>query len=317
MTLTLNNIMMKKITILAIIAIGFVFDSCSKNDEETVKTITQSFQNLPDLGANYVYEGWLIVGSQKISTGRFTNAEGVNYSSDLIDIEKANAATTYVLTIESTSETGADLLSPSGWVFSKGNFTNNIATPLTDDTLFAGSTNLETATGNFFLKAPSVGTTGSDANGIWFIDALPPTTGGFTSLPTLANGWIYEGWVVVPNSSGVATPISTGRFSNPNLADESFFGAANNNEFKGPNGVPPFPGEDFITDPNSRYAGVTFPIDLQNATIVISIEPTTNDAATPFGLKPFVIKLTNQATATGVSITNNYASKAISGTVTR
>ena len=308
---------MKKITTLAIIAIGLVFTSCSNNDEETVKTITQSFQNLPDLGVNYVYEGWLIVGTEKISTGRFTNTEGANYSSGLIDIVKADAATTYVLTIEPTSETGADLLSPSGWIFSKGEFTNSTATPSTDDTLFAGSNNLETATGNFFLKAPSVGTTGSDAYGIWFIDALPPTTGGFTNLPTLADGWVYEGWVVVPDASGTPTPVSTGRFTDPNAADESFFGAANTNEFKGPNGVPPFPGEDFIVDPNSRYPGVTFPIDLQNATVVVSIEPTTNDAATPFGLKPFVIKLSNQAVATTVTITNDYSGKAISGTVNR
>jgi len=317
MTLTLNNIMMKKITILATIAIGLVFVSCSKNEEETEKTITQSFQNLPDLGTNYVYEGWLIVGSEKISTGRFTHTEGVNYSSGLIDIEKANAATTYVLTIESTTETGTELLSPSGWIFSKGNFSNNTAISSTDDALFLGATNLETATGNFFLKAPSVGATGSDANGIWFIDALPPTKGGFTNLPILATGWIYEGWVVVPDVTGTATAISTGRFTDPNIADESFFGLVNNNEFKGPNGVPPFPGEDYIVDPNSRYADVTFPIDLQNATVVISIEPTTNDAATPFGLKPFVITLSNQAVATAVNITNNYAGKAISGTVTR
>jgi len=309
--------MMKKITTLAIIAIGLVFASCSKNDEETVQTINQSFQNLPDLGANYVYEGWLIVGSEKISTGRFSHAEGANFSSGLLDILKVSAATTYVLTIEPTTETGAALQSPSGWVFSKGNFSNKTATPSTEDALFSGSDNLETATGNFFLKAPSVGTTGSDANGIWFIDALPPNSGGFTNLPNLASGWIYEGWVVVPNASGTPTPISTGRFTDPNMADESFFGAANNNEFKGPNNVPPFPGEDFILDPNARYADVTFPIDLQNATIVISIEPTTNDAASPFGLKPFAIALSGQAVATAVSITNNYAGKAISGTVTR
>lgn len=308
---------MKKISILAIIAIGSFFTSCSKNDEITVKTITQSFQNLPDLGANYVYEGWLISGAEKISTGRFSHSEATSYTSGLIDIVKADAATTYVLTIEPKTETGADLISPSGWIFSKGNFTNKTATPSTNDALFSGSSNLETATGNFFLKAPSVGSTGSDANGIWFINALPPTTGGFTSLPTLANGWIYEGWIVVPNSSGTPTPVSTGRFTDPNKADVSFFGAANNNEFKGPNGVPPFPGEDFISDPNSRYSSVTFPIDLKNATVVISIEPTTNDAATPFGLKPFAIKLTNQAVATAVSITNNYAGKAISGTVNR
>lgn len=308
---------MKKITTIAIIAIGLIFTSCTKNDEITEKTITQSFQNLPDLGDNYVYEGWLIVGNQKISTGRFSHTEGVSFTSNAIDISAVSSATTYVLTIEPATETGADLTSPSGWIFSKGDFTNNTASPTTNDALYSGSTNLETATGSFFLKAPSVGTVGSDANGIWFIDALPPTKGGFTNLPTLANGWIYEGWVVVPNSNGGMTPVSTGRFSNPDMADESFFGAANNNEFKGPNGVPPFPGEDFIADPNNRYAGVTFPIDLQNATVVISIEPTTNDDAAPFGLKPFVVALSNQATASSVSLTNNYAGKAISGTVTR
>ena len=113
------------------------------------------------------------------------------------------------------------------------------------------------------------------------------------------------------------TPVSTGRFSNPNLADESFFGTANNNEFKGPNGVPPFPGEDFIVDPNNRYPDVTFPIDLTNATVVISIEPTTNDAETPFGLKPFVISLNNQAVASAVNITNTYSGKSITGLVRR
>ena len=309
--------MMKKITTIAILAIGLVFTSCSKNDELTEKTITQSFQNLPDLGENYVYEGWLIVGAEKISTGRFSNTQGANFTSNSIDITKVNSATTYVLTIEPATESGADLTSPSGWIFSKGDFTNNIASPSTNDALYSGSNNLETATGNFFLKAPSVGTTGSDANGIWFINALPPTSGGFTNLPTLANGWIYEGWVVVPNSNGGMTPVSTGRFSDPNLADESFFGAANNNEFKGPNGVPPFPGEDFIVNPNNRYPGVTFPIDLTNATVVISIEPTTNDTASPFGLKPFAIKLTNQSVATSVSMTNSYAGKSISGTVNK
>lgn len=308
---------MKKITTIVILAIGLIFTSCTKNDEITEKTITQSFQNLPDLGDNYVYEGWLIVGNQKISTGRFSHTEGANFTSNAIDITKVNSATTYVLTIEPATESGADLTSPSGWIFSKGNFANNTASPSTNDALFSGSSNLESATGKFFLKAPSVGTVGSDANGIWFIDALPPTKGGFTNLPTLADGWIYEGWVVVPNSNGGMTPVSTGRFSDPNKADVSLFGAANNNEFKGPNGVPPFPGEDYIVNPNNRYTGVTFPIDLKNATVVISIEPTTNDAETPFGLKPFAIKLNNQATATAVNLTNNYAGKVISGTVTR
>ncbi len=305
------------LSLLAIVAISFT--SCSDDDDNvaTTKTITQSFNNLPDLGSNYVYEGWLIVGTEKISTGRFSHSEGANNTSSSLDITKVNSATEYVLTIESINETGADLSSPSGWFFSKGTFTNDTALPSTDNALFNTSENLETATSQAFLKAPSVDMVGTDANGIWWINALPPNTGGFTNLPTLADGWIYEGWVVVNDNSGNPTPISTGRFSDPNAADVSLFGAVNNNEFKGPNGVPPFPGEDFIVDPNNRYSNVTFPIDLTSATVVVSIEPTTNDAETPFGLKPFVEALNNQALATAFSVTNTYSGKAISGTVIR
>lgn len=311
--------MIKKVLKVSLIATLGLFISCSNNDDEvaTSKKVTQSFQNLPDLGSGYVYEGWLIVGNEKISTGRFSHSDGANYTSSDIDITKVNSATDYVLTIEPAVETGADLANPSGWIFSKGAFSGDNATPSTNDALFKGSYNLETATGQAFLKAPSVGTVGSDANGIWFINALPPSTGGFTNLPTLADGWIYEGWVVVNDSNGNATPVSTGRFTDPNAADVSFFGASYNNEFKGPNGVPPFPGEDFIVNPNNRYAGVTFPIDLTNSTVVITIEPTTNDAEAPFGLKPFVQALSNQATATAFSVDNKFAGKPISGSVTR
>lgn len=311
--------MIKKVLKLSLIATLGLIVSCSNDNEDvaTSKNVTQSFQNLPDLGSGYVYEGWLIVGNEKISTGRFSYSEGANHTSSSIDITKVNAATDYVLTIEPATETGADLTSPSGWIFSKGAFSGDNANPSTNDALYKGAYNLETATGQAFLKAPSVGNDGTDANGIWFIDALPPTTGGFTNLPTLADGWIYEGWVVVNDLSGNPTPVSTGRFTDPNTADVSFFGAAYNNEFKGPNGVPPFPGEDFIVNPNNRYSGVTFPIDLTNATVVITIEPTTNDAETPFGLKPFVQVLRNQATATAFSVDNKFAGKPISGSVTR
>lgn len=311
---------MKK-TLLSLAVLGaFTFTSCSDDDTPnlpTTQTVTQSFQNLPDLGANYVYEGWLIVGNEKISTGRFSYTEGANHTSGDLEIAKVQAATMYVLTIESTNETGADLAEPSGWIFSKGAFSGSNATPSTEDALYKGTGNLETATAQAFLKAPSVDMVGSDANGIWFIDALPPTTGGFTNLPTLGDGWVYEGWVVVNDTNGNATPVSTGRFTDPNTADTSFFGAMYNNEFKGPNGVPPFPGEDYIADPNGRYPNVTFPIDLTSATVVITIEPTMNDAQAPFGLKPFVQALTNQAVSTAFTVDNKYAGKAISGSVTR
>ena len=302
---------MKKL-LLGVAAIAtLTFTSCSDDDNITTQTVTQSFQNLPDVGSGYVYEGWLIVGTEKISTGRFSNTEGANYASSALDITKVNAATDYVLTIEPATETGTDLTSPSGWIFSKGAFNSSTATPSTDGTLYTAGSNLETATGQFFLKAPSAGAAGTDANGIWWINKLPPTSGGFTNLPTLASGWIYEGWVVVNDTAGNPTPISTGRFSDPNAADD------NGNEFKGTGNVPPFPGEDFIVDPNNKYPNVTFPIDLTSATVVVSIEPTVGDDPAPFGLKPFVKALSNQAVSTAVAMDNEYLGKAISGTVTR
>ncbi|MBA6154912.1 anti-sigma factor [Tenacibaculum sp. S7007] len=298
------------LSLLAIAAISFT--SCSDDDDiATTKTVSQSFQNLPDVGSNYVYEGWLIVGAEKISTGRFTNTEGASHTSAALDITKVNAATEYVLTIEPTNETGADLSSPSGWIFSKGTFTNTTANPSTDGAIYEAGSNLETATSQFFLKAPSAGMDGTDANGIWWINALPPTTGGFTNLPTLGSGWIYEGWVVVNDNSGSPVPISTGKFSDPNMADD------NNNEFKGAGMVPPFPGEDFIMDPNNKYPNVTFPIDLTSANVVISIEPTVGDDPAPFGLKPFTKQLDNQTVSVAVTMDNGYANKVISGTVTR
>lgn len=306
--------------IYASVAILFLFASCDDDDDKSMpmSSITQKFENLPDLGSDYVYEGWLIgtgTNPDKTSTGRFTHVQGKNYKSDKIDMSKVDEATAYVLTIEPKDETGADLSSPSGLFFSKGSFSGDMASPSTDGALFE-SGGLNNAKGQFFLKAPSVDMMGSDANGIWFIDALPPTAGGFTNLPMLTSDWVYEGWVVVKDKSDNPTPISTGRFSDPNKADVSFFGAADNNEFKGPKGVPPFPGEDFITDPNNKYPNVVFPIDLTSATIVISIEPAKNDEKSPFALKPFVKELDKQSTGTAVELMNKY-NGVISGKVTR
>ena len=304
---------MKKIIMSLAVLSVITFTSCSDDNDNivTTKTVTQAFQNLPDVGSNYVYEGWLIVGTEKISTGRFSHTDGANFTSSALDITKVNTATEYVLTIESVNETGSDLSSPSGWIFSKGAFTNTTANPSTDNAIYAAGSNLETTTSQFFLKAPSAGMAGTDANGIWWIDALPPTTGGFTNLPTLGSGWIYEGWVVVNDNSGNPVPVSTGRFTDPNMADD------NNNEFKGAGMVPPFPGEDFIMDPNNKFPNITFPIDLTSANVVISIEPVPDNNAAPFGLKPFTKKLNNQTVSVAVTMDNGYANKSISGTVTR
>jgi hypothetical protein len=103
---------------------------------------------------------------------------------------------------------------------------------------------------------------------------MPPTSG--LNLPTLADGWKYEGWVVV---DGVG-PLSTGTFTGFAQVDDS-------NDFSGTenNVGPPIPGEDFF---NSPPAGFTFPIDVRGRTVVISVEPNPDNSPMPFLLKPLV-----------------------------
>ena len=73
-------------------------------------------------------------------------------------------------------------------------------------------------------------------------------------------------------------PISTGRFSSDGPADLSAV-------YSGPEGGPPFPGEDFLINAPD---GLDFPVELGGAIAVISVEPSPDDAAGPFTLKPLL-----------------------------
>ena len=114
---------------------------------------------------------------------------------------------------------------------------------------------------------------GNDESGVWFgVPGAPPTP-DFT-LPTLPAGWIYEGWVVV---DGVG-PLSTGTFSEFDMVD-------NFDGYSGQFAGPPLPGEDFFAN---APTGFTFPLDIRNRTVVISIEPVPDNSPNPFLLKPLV-----------------------------
>ena len=96
---------------------------------------------------------------------------------------------------------------------------------------------------------------------------MPGPTAALT-LPALPAGWVYEGWVVDANG-----PISTGRFTAADMADDDAGGPD-----AGPDGTPPFPGQDFI-DPALSLVGLT---------AVISVEPEDDDSPAPFAIKPLI-----------------------------
>lgn len=259
---------MKKIGTLLLVGLSLIFASCSNNDNTpTNSNLTLDLTGLEALGANYVYEGWIIVNGSPVSTGTFTSVTFPQTFS--VSTSQLASATKFVLSIEPANDPDP---APAATKILAGDFSGNSASVTTG---IVGD--FSNAAGAFFLRTPTdeTGTNnGNDENGVWFGTPGAPPTPNFV-LPTLPAGWAYEGWVVGDNG-----PISTGTFTAFNTMDSGngFSGTQNN-------AGPPVPGEDFFLN---APAGETFPLDVRGRTVVISVEPVPDDAAAPFAMKPLV-----------------------------
>lgn len=234
-------------------------------DEDAV--LRYDLSGLEPLGDGYVYEGWVVVGGTPVSTGRFSvGADGVATSDAYpLSAEQLADAEAFVLSIE--PETGDDP-APSEVKLLGGALDADGSGTLSVDHPAALGTDLSDATASYILASPSTAAISEDyVNGIWFLDPAGGP-GASADLPPLPAGWTYEGWVV--DSTG---PISTGTFSVADAADSDAAGPD-----AGPDGTPPFPGQDFI-DPA---------LDLVGLAAVISVEPVPDDSPAPFVLKPLL-----------------------------
>jgi hypothetical protein len=255
--------------------------SCkSEDDSPQTKEISLNIQNLEELGNNFVYEGWLIVNGNPVSTGKFSSV--IMPQSFTVSESDVNNATKFVLTIEPASDSDSG---PSETKLLAGDFNGNTAS-LTVGVIG----DFSDISGKYILATPTNGSDTNENSGIWFLDlpnSMPPPLTGL-NLPNLPNGWKYEGWVVI---NGV--PITTGKFTNVNATDE-FNGYSGNVPLGMPNGNDGFfPGEDFLNSPPS---GVDFPLDLAGKTAVISIEPNPDNDLKPFSLKPLAGMIPQDAT---------------------
>lgn len=288
------------------LALGFFAVSCSSDDDATATTanLNVNLNGLENLGANFVYEGWIIVNGNPVSTGTFSvnDAGTLSKTSFIVDAAQLAAATKFVLSIEPAVDPDP---APAPTKLLAGDFAGNTATVGIEPVISSGS--FDNSSGVFFLRTPTdelpgSGNNGNDQYGVWFgTPGMPPTSG--LNLPTLADGWKYEGWVVV---DGVG-PLTTGTFTEFTTADDSngFSGAENN-------AGPPIPGEDFLRNaPN----GFTFPLDVRGRTVVISIEPSPDNSPAPFLLKPLVGTAGNET----APATNNLSPNASfpTGTIVR
>lgn len=231
----------------------------------------QTFYGLEDLGAEYVYEGWLIVDGAPVSTGRFDIGDDGVSSVDVFEVSAADAeaASAFVLTIEPAQ---GDVPEPSSVHVLAGDLDGSTA-DLSVDHAAALATDFSNASGSFILKTPTSASDTDDNLGIWWLD---PTAGpaATLNLPTLPEGWVYEGWVV-----GTDGPVSTGRFSAGDVADHDGVGPeAGTDGCTLSDSCPPFPGQDFISPA----------LDLVGLAAVISVEPEPDNSPAPFALKPLI-----------------------------
>lgn len=218
---------------------------------------------LPVLGDGYAYEGWLIVDGAPVSTGVFqVDGEGMAERTTF-DVDVApDEASAFVLTIEPSPDPDP---APSAVHLLGGDIVDGSASLTVGHAAALGS-DFASAAGSYILAAPSGGMDAAYANGIWWLDPMGPSAS--LTLPSLPDGWVYEGWVV-----GEEGPVSTGRFTSVSGADSDGAGPD-----AGMEGAPPFPGQDFVEPAR----------DLIGGTAVISIEPEPDDSPAPFALKPLV-----------------------------
>lgn len=265
--------------LLTVFSLMIFLTSCSNDDEPTTKDLLLNIIGLENLGSEYVYEGWIIVNSNPVSTGRFSvnNNGALSQTGFIVDINDLNAATTFVLTIEPVN---GDDPAPSEVRILAGDF-NGKSGQLSVSHIAALGSDFSSTNGTYILATPTDGANTNENSGIWFLDLSSGSPSIGLNLPTLPAGWKYEGWVV---SGG--TPITSGKFTSVNVVDE-FDG------FSSTMPGPPFPGEDYLVNAPSP---LTFPLDLAGGKAVISIEPSPDNSAAPFLLKPLVGDIPANAT---------------------
>ncbi|MEM1095380.1 MAG: anti-sigma factor [Bacteroidota bacterium] len=290
--MTLQRISLFALAMLTIVAC----DTATDADEG--RSLELNISGLETLANGFHYEGWAIVDGQPVTTGKFNvdaNGSYVDLSgraiSSTFDVDQdISTASAIVLTIEPAGDTDAI---PAVTKYMGGDLRSGSASLSVAHGSSLGD-NYTNAAGTYILGTPTDGPNSDETSGIWFLDLSTgmPTTG--LDLPTLPDGWAYEGWVVIDGNT-----VSTGTFTSADGPDNAA-------PFSGPEPAPSFPGEDFLLNAPD---GLTFPLDLSGRTAVISIEPMPDDTPAPFTLKPLAGPIPNAAEAfTSYMIGNNASS---------
>jgi len=262
--------MIVSVGLISMLAVG-CSDNNNNNTQPQTGMLTLNFSGLENLGSDFAYEGWILVNESPVSTGVFTVDDNGNMSQSSFEMPLSDleSATKFILTIEPSPDSDP---SPASTHYLAGDFSDGTADLMVGDAAALGD-DFTSSSGVYVLATPTNGANSDENSGIWFLDLSSGQPAQGLELPTLPDGWKYEGWAVIEG-----TPVTTGTFLSGSGADDSA-------PYSGQMAGPPFPGEDFLVNAPS---GLTFPTDLSGGAGVISIEPDPDNSTAPFTLKPLV-----------------------------
>lgn len=251
---------------------------------DTELTLSLDIEGLPPLNCcDLIYAAWLVADGITTEAGVFD----VGFDGALIDpvdggparFDSTDGAEGLIVTVENRDRKSSSA-SPSRIL--AGAFDEDGTAQLTTTNTAALGTDFSEASGTYILATPTNGLPDSnELSGIWF-EFLPDATPSLT-LPTLPDGWVYEGWVEIDGR-----PISLGRFTDPAMADD-FDGFSATLE-----PAPPVPGEDLLVSPPED---LVFPLSLQGQVTFISVESVLDTDARPFALQPLIADIDPDAVA--------------------
>ena len=166
-----------------------------------------SFNGLERLGSDFVYEGWILVDGNPVSTGTFRVRDDGSLSQLNFPVDEAalSSATKFILSIEPSPDSDP---APSGTKYLAGDFAGNSAALSVADGAALGS-DFTSASGSFILETPSTAAVAGDyASGIWWLN--PAGHRASLVLPEFACGLGLRRLGGRPRRPGVDGPIHSG-----------------------------------------------------------------------------------------------------------
>ena len=249
-----------------LVAAAVLLTGCDSGDDlENIgaRSLRLTLEATPPQPDGYHYEGWINVEGEDRSFGKFnvddygrpTDINGLILAAGLFETDYDLDSSLYAfVTIE-----------PPGDVDDQPSDTRLMGGLVRDYQARLLVTNYEgledaliLSRGTYVLATPTNGPDSDETSGIWFINLTGGGVGRGLQVPIPLSGWRYEGWVV-----GEGFALSTGTITHHSRDDDAA-------PYSGTGPSPGFPGEDFLFN---APPGLTFPLRLQGATVIVTLEP--------------------------------------------